>query len=361
MALQIWLPLTTDLRNQGLTNTTITNSGATFISSGGKLGGCYSFDGTDDRLSYTPSVDSLEEFSVALWLCPAAATPSGAFFSIERDTYWQVTFWNDKIGIRDNSIGYNGTRKDFSTGTYTANVWTHIAITYNKGALKIYRDGILLSTNAVGGTKLNTGINQGRIGSAAQAGYFHSGKISDVRFYDNCLSDEEVKELSRGLVLYYHLDNNGTVMNYSEIGNLIPNSKTMALGTASSTMGTWRLAGTSNMTQKRVLVQDSPIGECYAFQNEGIQTANDGSCYGIDSTTYFEPYSEYRISMFARIVSGSEGYAGYNIYNISEELGGSHTKIEKNYRVTPLNPDGSWTYCWYHIKTNSSATRNIYI
>lgn len=95
------------------------------------------------------------------------------------------------------------------------------------------------------------------------------------------------------------------------------------------------------MTRERVLVQDSPIGECYAFQNEGIQTANDGSCYGIDSTTYFEPNTEYRISMFARTVAGSEGYAGYNIYNISEELGGSHTKTEKNYRVTPLNSDGS--------------------
>ena len=37
MALQVWLPLTKDLRNQGLINTTVTNDGATFNSTG-KLG-----------------------------------------------------------------------------------------------------------------------------------------------------------------------------------------------------------------------------------------------------------------------------------------------------------------------------------
>lgn len=42
MALQVWLPLTRDLSNQGLANVTITNNGATF-NSNGKLGGCYYF------------------------------------------------------------------------------------------------------------------------------------------------------------------------------------------------------------------------------------------------------------------------------------------------------------------------------
>ena len=140
--------------------------------------------------------------------------------------------------------------------------------------------------------------------------------------------------------MHYKLDN-PSITNYFETGNLIPNYREMNLGSANVSTGTWRLAGTSNMTRARIQITDSPIGTCYCFQNSGIQTANDGSCYGIDSTTYFEPNTEYRISMFARITSGTEGYAGYNIYNISSELGGSHTKIDKNYRVTSLNSDGS--------------------
>ena len=49
MSLQVWLPMTKDLRQQGLSDVTVVNNGATFNSSG-KLGGCYSFDGTDDRI-----------------------------------------------------------------------------------------------------------------------------------------------------------------------------------------------------------------------------------------------------------------------------------------------------------------------
>ena len=134
MALQVWLPLTKDLRNQGLSNVTVTNNGATF-NSAGKLGGCYQFDGTNDNLSYAPNVDGLGTLSIAFWACPTAATPSGTFFSIERDTYWQITFYNNNVAIRDNSVGYSGTRKNFSTGTYTANEWTHVVVTYNKGIL----------------------------------------------------------------------------------------------------------------------------------------------------------------------------------------------------------------------------------
>lgn len=37
------------------------------------------------------------------------------------------------------------------------------------------------------------------------------------------------------------------------------------------------------MTKARVLITDSPEGECYGFQNTGVQTPNDASCYGIDS------------------------------------------------------------------------------
>ena len=42
MALQVWLPLNGDLRNQGLNNVTVTNNRAT-VNNSGKIGKCYSF------------------------------------------------------------------------------------------------------------------------------------------------------------------------------------------------------------------------------------------------------------------------------------------------------------------------------
>ena len=148
--------------------------------------------------------------------------------------------------------------------------------------------------------------------------------------------------------------NTSNFIEYNAINpNIIVNSYTMPLGSASASTGTWRLAGTSNMSRSRVLIQDG----MYGFQNSGIQTANDGSCYGIDSYP-FEADTDYVISFNARIIDGTEGYAGYNIYSATYE-DGSHTKIDKYYRVTPLSTD--WKICWLHFKTNSTLNRNIYI
>lgn len=137
--------------------------------------------------------------------------------------------------------------------------------------------------------------------------------------------------------------------------NIMPNSYNMPYGSANPATGTWRNAGSSTMTKARVLIQN----DMYGFQNVGIQTPNDASCYGIDNFPLLDN-TEYVISMYARIVAGTEGYAGYNIY-YSDDISGSHTKIDKNYRVTPLTKD--WTRCWLHFKTHGgrSDKRNIYI
>jgi len=42
MALQVWLPLNGNIKNQGLSNITVTNNGAT-VNDNGKIGKCYSF------------------------------------------------------------------------------------------------------------------------------------------------------------------------------------------------------------------------------------------------------------------------------------------------------------------------------
>ena len=49
MSLQVWLPLNGDLHNYGLSNINIINNGAT-IDNNGKIGKCYSFDGTNDYI-----------------------------------------------------------------------------------------------------------------------------------------------------------------------------------------------------------------------------------------------------------------------------------------------------------------------
>ncbi len=142
--------------------------------------------------------------------------------------------------------------------------------------------------------------------------------------------------------------------------NLMPNSIEMQLGSANPSQGIWRLAGSTTMSKERVLILDSPIGKCYGFQNSGTQTVNDGSCYGIDSFPR-EANTVYTISMWARTTNGVEAYAGYNLYSLTSYDKGSHSKVDKNYRVTTLPSSGAWTLCWLTYTTNSSTTGNIYI
>ena len=147
----------------------------------------------------------------------------------------------------------------------------------------------------------------------------------------------------------------------SEVGeNFMPNSIEMQLGSANASKGIWRLAGSTTMSKQRVFISDSPVGQCYGFQNSGVQTVNDGSCYGIDSFPR-QANTIYTISMWARTTNGVEAYAGYNLYNLTSYDKGSHSKVDKNYRVTTLPSTGEWVLCWLTYTTNSSTTGNIYI
>lgn len=140
--------------------------------------------------------------------------------------------------------------------------------------------------------------------------------------------------------------------------NLMPNSYIMPLGTNNPATGTWRLAGSNNMTRSRVLIENG----MYGFQNSGIQTTPSGgyvdaSCYSINNFP-MEANTDYILSMWARITEGTEGYAGYSIY-ASSYVDGSDTKTDRGYRVTPLTKE--WQRVWIHFRTNATENRNIYI
>lgn len=203
MSLQVWLQLDGDLENRGLRDISVINNGAS-IDDNGKTGKCYSFDGMDDYLEFSPKVDGLSEMSIAFWVY--RMNSFGAIFSIERDTYWQLSLIENKLHVRDNSTGYNGTIKQFYINPIELNKWTHIALTYNRGTLSLYRNGSLENTFNIGGTTLNTGINNLRIGSTVQSGYYGFCKVNDFKLYDHCLSVKEVKETMKALVLHYALN-----------------------------------------------------------------------------------------------------------------------------------------------------------
>ena len=222
MSLIVWLPLNGNLENQGLSNVTVTNNGAT-VDSNGKIGKCYAFDGSNNRI-YTSNLNlDCSKLSLACWFYrDNSSTAEGYIASL-----------NNGSGYVDCAIGLNtsnATTLVFVAGgnsslakTFTANQWHHAVVTFNGSTITGYLDGEKVGTST--GTPLTkTLLTIGaRANSTAGAGnaiaYPFKGKINDFRIYDHCLSEKEVKELAKGLVLHYRLAGPGrpNLLSYQKI------------------------------------------------------------------------------------------------------------------------------------------------
>ena len=136
--------------------------------------------------------------------------------------------WVDLIGFTDTSTSgkngtfrwetcYNGSNKgihwhDNATNAFVNGShkhitqhdrWTHCCVVFNNITKKIYSydNGILTATHThLGGSFNSTGtfyLGQNNV---------IEGMVQDVRIYDHALSNKEVEEISKGLILHYKLD-----------------------------------------------------------------------------------------------------------------------------------------------------------
>lgn len=210
MSLQVWLPLRGDIKNYGLSNITLTSNGTPSVDNNGKIGKCYSFNGSSYFQSNETFLNNMTACSLSCWV---------------KDTY-TGTSWMRIFGIGEHTrvhLDTNGSgqvrffvSKDGTTGTYWGPIsktnikdstWHHVCGTFDNHFCKIYIDGkceTSVATNAlstVTGGKLYLGH--------VRDGIKLNGALNDVRIYDHCLSVKEVEEISKGLVLHYKLDNNG--------------------------------------------------------------------------------------------------------------------------------------------------------
>ena len=208
MSLQVWLPLTKDLRNQGLSNVTVTNNGATF-NSAGKLGGCYGFNGSSNYLTVPQGYPGINwSYSVWAYTTSSSATQTLGCCRTAVGTAFSIFLIGGKIRIDPGANNVQWT----TNYTYPINTWFHFTVTCNNGAIKYYINGeykesysTTLASNQWGSI-FSIGASQS---NGSGYGNFLNGKLNDVRIYDHALSQMEVKELSKGLVLHYPLNGGG--------------------------------------------------------------------------------------------------------------------------------------------------------
>ena len=214
MSLRVWLPLTGDLHNQGLSPTTST-SGTPSWRAAGKMAG-QALNLSSRVVFSTPELNGVQFFSIAFWAVIEANADSTAD-------------WMDVLSLTDKSsggtTGYFRFETGYSTssrsgihwhdnatnaiidGSYTYNTgdqlgkWHNICLVVSNNDVKSYYDGQLVNTKT-------TNLNKGSLTGAWWIGEGTTrGGIQDVRIYDHCLSNKEVEEIAKGLVLHYKLNN----------------------------------------------------------------------------------------------------------------------------------------------------------
>ena len=198
MSLQVWLPLNGNLNNQGLSEVTVTNSGAT-VASNGKTGSCYLVN-SDKKISFSSypwmTMKPQYNFSCFFWV---KRTTSGWLFACSA---WEFMLRPSFIQVH---LAGNGQYPARYTATFDTNTWYHLGFTWSgtEGKLRLYLNGSLVATSDVPSSASYD------IASSFNIPYDGPRYINDFRLYDHCLSAKEVKEISKGLVCHYKLDNKG--------------------------------------------------------------------------------------------------------------------------------------------------------
>ena len=210
MSLQLWLPLTGTLNNNGLADATITNSGAT-VDAMGKIGSCYSFSGTYLSTN-NPLSSPCSQFSVAGWvkLNTGFVVNNGFHIISFQESYNRICVSKDGAAVRVllNNSGTNIAVSSNALNSFVvAGEWNHYAVVYNAGKIWIYINGQLDAERTVTPTSVTFPNSPIRIGTHSTE--VATGCLNDFRLYDHALSAKEVKEISKALIMHMPLDNNG--------------------------------------------------------------------------------------------------------------------------------------------------------
>lgn len=205
MGLRVWLPLNGSLENQGLSNVTFTNNGAA-TNANGKIGGCYSFNGSSNYLKATYNFYS-SQYTVSAWVytTSTSATQNIVCDRTSVGSGFAIFLIGGKLRIDS-----GGNNLQWTTNyTFPANTWFHLTIIYDGTDTSYYINGVFQEKKAhtisssYWGNTTSVGSSQA---NGTNWGNFLNGRLNDVRIYDHALSVKEVREVARGLMVHYKLD-----------------------------------------------------------------------------------------------------------------------------------------------------------
>ena len=330
----------------------------------GKQGKALVFDGSDDYVD-CGNIDILGGSSQATWSAWVKPIGSG-------ESTWQsiITTWNDPTNTWVFDLRYQGMavhlKTDAGTTAYycydgesgcsnfiTYGEWTHVAATFNNGALIIYANGVeQKSFSPVGNTIAYKGSNEKLLIAGDRDGNVanFNGTIDEVRIWDRALSAEEIKGLY----------NQGSVRFGSE--------ESWKPGL----VGRWKFdegGGSTAYDETSNNNDGTIIGATWQSESDGCKR---GNCIEIDSDSDYVDISDIggsTISVTMWYYYGGIGGGGWNTLLCRDGGTYHHVLIQDSDRNIGFYNNGWYPsgYAltvgqWYHIALVKSGTNSkIYI
>lgn len=225
-----WYPLNGDLKDYVGGNDLLNSNSSVIVSnSNGKIGKCYEDLTTSWAcLEAKDPIQLPQTHSMFCWVCPEVLTSDCSLDGVLGNHNYNIPA-NTGITLRyvsattyRVSLNTANTNRARTYNTYygdtllNINEWHHIGFTYDGTTIKLYVDGKLDKT--VSYSDMNLTSEKFRIFSWSTTfnnnDYCGKKKINDVRIYDHCLSEAEVKEISKAKILHYKFDEVGASENF---------------------------------------------------------------------------------------------------------------------------------------------------
>lgn len=206
MSLKVWLPLNGDLKNLGSGEVNVT-SGSQIYKTGGKTSEKAISVNTKTQF-YCEALKDLKEFSVTFWTKiesnSSLSTNWGDIFvlndktssgtngsNLRWETCYSSGYYQDYgLAISNNSVYAITEGLNFEM-YHEKNTWHHIGLTCSSNVIIVYLDGVEIrrTTDIKGGSLTGYFI----IGDTN----YTDGMVNDVRIYDEVISPELIRHLSR--------------------------------------------------------------------------------------------------------------------------------------------------------------------
>jgi hypothetical protein len=164
---------------------------------GGRYGNALSFDGVDDIVSIPGDASLAASTAVTMeaWVMPTYVQGWHTVLIMENVSGGSYYLYANNPNVSRPSGYYESgvnARSINGTKMLAANTWTHLAVTYDGAAMKIYVNGTLVRTAARAG-KMNNAVGPFRVGGNTMwPNEFFAGLIDEVRVYNRALSAEEI-------------------------------------------------------------------------------------------------------------------------------------------------------------------------